>query len=874
MTGAPVKTLYNPHKKGVVSLDISEDALYICALGAPNTESHQEVALWAWTRETDQPILRKQILSHEQQYLVRFDPLKQSEFCTTGPKTVCFWTWEELHLEGYIGKVSKTDFGHYSGRFSSTIYLSGTDAALTATDDGYVIVWETQYATVLLDDPADRLMRTASKVIRLVECGVTTMSVVNGYVLVGCADGTVRFYDYSLRLESWFEDMAAGPVTSVSFSVLPSPFLPGEGGAPGLQFWVPDFIVGTADAFIVGMESAIFQEVRVEDRRGTLLVQGMSDDISALACHPSRPLLAVSCYNGSLQVWDYDLKLLMNLREFVDKSSISYGATGKTSTANKILAGTKRGSTLAPDMMRGATLRPQCLAFDPTGELLAAGFTSGHVKLLRTDSFEDSSSYAPTPDTVVGVRFSPSGIYLAAYDSSHHILIFKRGLADGRLNADIDARYASSGGLGNTDDLGDIEDGSFVYLGRAKAHRAAITGIEFGVRDGREILISIGEDRRCVEFNLQQCSIRQGVVTADMPVRIELTSHPTAILWHPHIGSDSEDRFVVANDEFKLKEFNADSKQCRRTTLAPTFGGPPNRLLLLPESSSANDVTRYGHYVYSTADRVVGMGRLPLTGNPKKVMGLVAHPSRLSGLAISYDGAYLFTSGGSDLTTNMWAIDTELLYPAEPVDENTGELLPDPLQPFLDLLDGGEDGELHQDIVDYFYYSQLRSQGEDSMEARAIDGRVPLEELPSLMRAIGYYPTEEEITNMVNEVRYKYFMSTGETKNDSNLDEFIKLYINHRPAVPLSNLHIEAAFLEIKNSLNVSQGNTQQKDINWNELKSLLSTEGEAMSTSDFEMCMSALLGDTAAQLEGSVVTAGIFAEQVLGFEDFNNQES
>ena len=42
----------------------------------------------------------------------------------------------------------------------------------------------------------------------------------------------------------------------------------------------------------------------------------MADDVSSLSCHPFRPLLAVACYNGVLQVWDYEMKLLMNLREF------------------------------------------------------------------------------------------------------------------------------------------------------------------------------------------------------------------------------------------------------------------------------------------------------------------------------------------------------------------------------------------------------------------------------------------------------------------------------------------------------------------------------------------------------------------------------
>ena len=75
---------------------------------------------------------------------------------------------------------------------------------------------------------------------------------------------------------------------------------------------------------------------------------------------------------------------------------------------------------------RGGILRPQCHSFDPSGEFLAVGFTSGHVKFLRVDSFDDAASFAPTSETVVGLKFSPSALYLAAYDSGHHVLLFKR----------------------------------------------------------------------------------------------------------------------------------------------------------------------------------------------------------------------------------------------------------------------------------------------------------------------------------------------------------------------------------------------------------------------------------------------------------------
>ena len=135
-------------------------------------------------------------------------------------------------------------------------------------------------------------------------------------------------------------------MSSLSFCVQACPYPEGEGGAPGLQFWVPDFMVGTSDAFIVGVESHCFGEVRPEDRRGTLLMQGFTDEVTSVGCHPHRPLLALACFNGSLQMWDYELKLLMNLREF-NFADLSDVAARKN---------------------KPASLRPNCFCFEKTGE--------------------------------------------------------------------------------------------------------------------------------------------------------------------------------------------------------------------------------------------------------------------------------------------------------------------------------------------------------------------------------------------------------------------------------------------------------------------------------------------------------------------------
>lgn len=53
--------------------------------------------------------------------------------------------------------------------------------------------------------------------------------------------------------------------------------------------------------------------------------------------------------------------------------------------------------------------------------------------------------------------------------------------------------------------------------------------------------------------------------------------------------------------------------------------------------------------------------QLPFDGNPHKAMGLIAHPGEVSSLTVSGDGNYLVTAGGTDLTVNVWKINTQAL---------------------------------------------------------------------------------------------------------------------------------------------------------------------------------------------------------------------
>lgn len=55
-----------------------------------------------------------------------------------------------------------------------------------------------------------------------------------------------------------------------------------------------------------------------------------------------------------------------------------------------------------------------------------------------------------------------------------------------------------------------------------------------------------------------------------------------------------------------------------------------------------------------------------------------------------------------------------------------------------------------------------------------MDGRVPLEAIANMMRSMGYYPTDQEIENMKNEIKFSKYLETGEYVIDIEINTFLK----------------------------------------------------------------------------------------------------
>ena len=142
-----------------------------------------------------------------------------------------------------------------------------------------------------------------------------------------------------------------------------------------------------------------------------------------------------------------------------------------------------------------------------------------------------------------------------------------------------------------------------------------------------------------------------------------------------------------------------------RVQLGPTFGGPVNRLLhvgLSGSDISGGSPPSTDFFVYSTADRVIGLVVLPLDGNPTRSMGLIAHPSKVAAISASKDGKFVVTAGGDDGSVCVWRIDAGIVSRMAGADAG--------MAPYLNMLEGGAEGEFYKEMQDLFSYCQIRSQ--------------------------------------------------------------------------------------------------------------------------------------------------------------------
>ncbi|KPI90038.1 hypothetical protein ABL78_0898 [Leptomonas seymouri] len=480
-------------------------------------------------------------------------------------------------------------------------------------------------------------------------------------------------------------------------------------------------------------------------------------------------------------------------------------------------------------------------------------------------------------------------------------------------------------------------------VGHHKTHKAAICGLHFGSSAGAGEdavrLLSVGADKRLIEYDLVNSTPETGLALRAAH-KISQESVPTGFIWLPdgaavldaesqprdlyqsmdvsHIdereqpsnsntsrssgrrasansaaaspvtsstgaankGSRSFDTLLLANNEYKFQVYLSNwSRQCIKTVLGPTFGGPVTRMVVVPVQQQAEEGKRESRkpshcLVYATAEKVMGLVQLPLRGDPLCSIGLLAHPGSIHSMVASPDGKFIFTAGGPDQSVMQWLVKGEaILPPAEVAAVNhCTEKGGVPLRHLINAVEGGAEGELVKEVVDYFYYAQIRAQGEETTAKRVLLGAIPFSQMPNLLRSLGYYPSDMEIGHMTYEVANMYGPldeSLIEVDVDSILldfSQFMRLYINYRPVFGITRQDIEAAFRALG-------ADPITGEISRDHLFHMLSTKGEALKANEIAAALISLLGDgIRLEMLEDVITARTFAENLLGFEDYDDE--
>ncbi|ERL87120.1 hypothetical protein D910_04520, partial [Dendroctonus ponderosae] len=231
----------------------------------------------------------------------------------------------------------------------------------------------------------------------------------------------------------------------------------------------------------------------------------------------------------------------------------------------------------------------------------------------------------------------------------------------------------------------------------------------------------------------------------------------------------------------------------------------------------------HARYLVFITEKYLGMQLLPADGNPFKYCGYLAHPHQVFGagvaagdlltaswggqvgdFALSHDGGFAFTYGAEDRSLLQWEVRPRAV-------ELLSLIGGTELEPFYCLLEGGKSGWLFQEVQDLFFYMQILQQENIDLPRRVSD-TIQLSEIPELVRTCGFYPSHFEVgglewrgrqpieeggfqlETMMMDIRYRDFDETGLVRDEVSFVEFVRLFVNHRPAYGYSMERLREAF--------------------------------------------------------------------------------
>ncbi|CAK9820447.1 Cilia- and flagella-associated protein 251 [Anthophora plagiata] len=830
-SGTPISTLFNPHgEKEMTAAKISPNAKYIVTVG---NEIYQKVYLWLWTYGKDKPDASAELteIVSDRVKEIAFNENFPEEFVLTAEYDVVFFKWEEEELKHYyehiLGNVRRY------GIFNCSCYIPNTQRVLTATTNGYVLVWDDVPTKDYKSKDKIKVYTGRRKHIKSVKFQKSSITVIlyhNRMIVLGTSEGRINFYDINFKILYWCHNNHFSSIRSISFD-LPSTLL-----GPASVVSAFEFEFDEDDNFGYEGESEQYLETKLENDMceeklgylqrielvkefdeisltpsvyleemfrnhdknqegfvkpphiptdatldnapfhvgkffiscscGTVasidipvlkcrfIFQNMSAPITSLDVHPQSNFIAVGNALGFVTLYDYEKQKVIIRKKAPPLPNL-----------HVILDDQVRNGTIVYvtcPQSHEKLIAVSLLKYSPTADLLACGLQNGTLWMLHPITLEplDKNPYKHSTESILKLAFTECGEYMAYADNTLVVAVFKRN-------------YNLLSGTNVWD-----------FLGKYRSHHAPIKGLLFCPATTNSVvsrLFSLGVDQYLIEYDLKDSGPYPfpGLKILESH-KIECNATPLCLASYPELGV--EGFLIISNSEYKYRLLNDITKTVRGTFLGPLYGSPVKHFKVLPGKEY-----KKGRYMIFATEKEIGLQILPFDGNPYKILGMVGHPRKITNICTNSEGNILFTTGYNDPCVLIWKIKSRSV-------DVLAHLGGKGLSPYYCLIEGGKKGWLIHEMKDLFYYAQILHQGENTTAPRIISETVSTKQIPNLMRAIGYYPSNEEIEIFMGEVSYRNYAETGYLVDDITFEDFVKLYINHRPAFGISLHQLQEAF--------------------------------------------------------------------------------